>query len=210
MFTGIVESIGCIEQIDRSDAVTDFCISTGSINPKSVNVGDSVSISGVCLTVVRIDDEAICVQISNETISRTNFSQFEAGTKVNLERSLTLEKPLGGHLVSGHVDGTGQCVEINADGSSRCIEFVVDSNDLGKFLAEKGSVAVDGVSMTVNSVTDQADSTRFEVNVIPHTLSATTLGSLKVGDLVHIEIDTVARYLDRLMEFYRLSIGTKE
>lgn len=205
MFTGIVESIGCIKNIDRSGAATDLQISTGSVNAKSLSIGDSVSISGVCLTVVGIEGEAISVQISNETISRTKFSKLEAGAKVNLERSMTLQTPLGGHLVSGHVDGTGECIGIVSDGSSHRIECAVDRNELGKFLAEKGSVAIDGISMTVNAVSDQADSTRFEVNVIPHTLSATTLGALEVGDLVHIEIDTAARYLNRLFEYYNLT-----
>lgn len=208
MFTGIIESIGCVEKIDRSDAGANLCVSIGSINSASINVGDSISISGVCLTVVQIHGDEIDVQISNETVCRTNFAEFQVGTKVNLERSLTLDMPLGGHLVSGHVDGTGQCIDISPDGSSRRLEFVVEGNDLGKFIVEKGSVAIDGVSMTINSLTDRNELTRFEVNVIPHTLSATTLGTLNVGDLVHIEVDTVARYLHRLIEFYGMPVDS--
>ena len=204
MFTGIVESVGSIVRVGRSDAGMELSLVLGSVEPASLKLGDSVSISGVCLTVTGIQEQSVDVQVSNETIARTNFGQYSAGTQVNIERPLTLNSPLGGHLVSGHIDGTAKCVRITSDGDSRRIEFEVSGEALGKFMVQKGSVTIDGVSMTVNSVVDRESLTRFDVNVIPHTLSVTTLGSLNVSDSVHIEIDNVARYVNRLMEYYGL------
>ena len=204
MFTGIVESVGSIVRVDRSDAGMELSLVLGSVEPASLKLGDSVSISGVCLTVTGIEEQTVDVQASNETIARTNFGQYSVGTQVNIERPLTLNSPLGGHLVSGHIDGTAKCVRITPDGDSRRIEFEVSGEALGKFMVQKGSVTIDGVSMTVNSVVDRESLTQFDVNVIPHTLSVTTLGSLKVSDSVHIEIDNVARYVNRLMEYYGL------
>ncbi len=204
MFTGIVESVGGIVRVDRSDAGMELSLVLGSVEPASLKLGDSISISGVCLTVTGIQEQSVDVQVSNETIARTNFGQYSVGTQVNIERPLTLNSPLGGHLVAGHIDGTAKCIRITPDGDSRRIVFEVSGEVLGKFMVQKGSVTIDGVSMTVNSVVDRESLTQFDVNVIPHTLSVTTLGSLKVNDLVHIEIDNVARYVNRLMEYYDL------
>ena len=204
MFTGIVESVGRIVRVDRSDAGMELSLVLGSVEPASLKLGDSISISGVCLTVTGIQEQSVDVQVSNETIARTNFGQFSVGTQVNIERPLTLNSPLGGHLVAGHIDGTAKCIRITPDGDSRRIVFEVSSEALGKFMVQKGSVTIDGVSMTVNSVVDRESLTQFGVNVIPHTLSVTTLGSLKVNESVHIEIDNVARYVNRLMEYYGL------
>ena len=204
MFTGIVESVGSITRVNRSDAGMELSLDLGSVEPASLKLGDSVSISGVCLTVTGIQEESVDVQVSNETIARTNFGQYSVGTQVNIECPLTLNSPLGGHLVSGHIDGTATCVSITRDGDSRRIVFEVSGEALGKFMVQKGSVTIDGISMTVNSIVDRESLTQFDVNVIPHTLSVTTLGSLKVNDSVHIEIDNVARYVNRLMEYYGL------
>ncbi len=204
MFTGIVESVGSIVRVDRSDAGIELSIILGSVEPASLKLGDSISISGVCLTVTGIQEQSVDVQVSNETIARTNFGQYSVGTQVNIERPLTLNSPLGGHLVSGHIDGTAKCVRITPDGDSRRIVFEVSGEALGKFMVQKGSVTIDGVSMTINTVVDRESLTQFDVNVIPHTLSVTTLGSLKVNDSVHIEIDNVARYVHRLIEYYGL------
>ena len=204
MFTGIVESVGSITRVNRSDAGMELSLDLGSVEPASLKLGDSVSISGVCLTVTGIQEESVDVQVSNETIARTNFGQYSVGTQVNIERPLTLNSPLGGHLVAGHIDGTATCVSITPDGDSCRIVFEVSGEALGKFMVQKGSVTIDGISMTVNSVVDRESLTQFDVNVIPHTLSVTTLGSLKVNDSVHIEIDNVARYVNRLMEYYGL------
>ena len=212
MFTGIVESVGSIVRVNRSDAGMEFSLVLGSVEPASLKLGDSISISGVCLTVTGIQEQSVDVQVSNETIARTNFGQYSVGTQVNIERPLTLNSPLGGHLVSGHIDGTAKCVGITPDGDSRRIVFEVSGEALGKFMVQKGSVTIDGVSMTVNSVVDRESLTQFDVNVIPHTLSVTTLGSLKLNESVHIEIDNVARYVNRLMEYYGLErvLGDKE
>lgn len=204
MFTGIVESVGRVVRVNRSDAGMELSLVLGSVKPKSLKLGDSISISGVCLTVTGIQEQSVDVQVSNETIARTNFGQYSVGTQVNIERPLTMNSPLGGHLVSGHIDGTAKCVSITPDGDSRRIVFEVAGEALGKFMVQKGSVTIDGVSMTVNSVVDRESLTQFDVNVIPHTLSVTTLGSLKENESVHIEIDNVARYVNRLMEYYGL------
>lgn len=204
MFTGIVESVGSIVRVNRSDAGMEFSLVLGSVESASLKLGDSISISGVCLTVTGIQEQSVDVQVSNETIARTNFGQYSVGTQVNIERPLTLNSPLGGHLVSGHIDGTAKCVSITPDGDSHRIVFEVSGEALGKFLVQKGSVTIDGISMTVNSVVDQESLTQFDVNVIPHTLSVTTLGSLRVNESVHIEVDNVARYVNRLMEYYGL------
>ncbi len=204
MFTGIVESVGSIVRVNRSDAGMEFSLVLGPVEPASLKLGDSISISGVCLTVTGIQEQSVDVQVSNETIARTNFGQYSVGTQVNIERPLTLNSPLGGHLVSGHIDGTAKCVSITPDGDSHRIVFEVSGEALGKFMVQKGSVTIDGISMTVNSVVDRESLTQFDVNVIPHTLSVTTLGSLRVNESVHIEVDNVARYVNRLMEYYGL------
>lgn len=203
MFTGIVESVGNIVRIDRSAAGLDLAISTGSIEPRSLNLGDSIAVNGVCLTVTGTDNQWIAVQVSNETIARTNFGRFVQDTAVNLERPVTLAKPLGGHLVTGHIDGIATCVQIETDGSSQKVEFAVPKQVLGKFMAEKGSVTIDGVSLTINAVQDRGDLTTLGVNLIPHTLTVTTLGQLEVDNRVHIEVDVVARYVHRLYEWQR-------
>ena len=204
MFTGIVEGTGVIERIARSDDGIAVRISTGRVDTAQIKVGDSISVSGVCLTVTDIpDDQAFAADVSNETISLTNFGEYARGTTVNLERSLTLQTPLGGHLVTGHVDGTAVCESLSAEGASRKMLFALDRHSLGKYMAAKGSVAIDGVSMTVNSVIDRGDFTEFAVNVIPHTLSATTLGNLRAKDRVHIEVDPLARYVSRAIEHYQ-------
>ncbi len=200
MFTGIVESVGCITRMDCSPDGIDLAISTGSIEPRSMNRGDSLAVSGVCLTVTEIDDQWVAVQVSNETVSRTNFGEYVCGTAVNLERPVTLDRPLGGHLVTGHIDGIAECIDIKTDGSSRSVQFEAPKQVLGKFIAEKGSVTIEGVSMTVNSVQDRSNLTVFSVNVIPHTWSVTTLGQLDVDARVHIEVDVIARYVHRLAE----------
>ena len=199
MFTGIVETIGVIDEYNRSDAGIDIVVSTGGLETSQFALGDSLAVSGVCLTITEISAHSVAVHVSNESVDRTNFGSFAPGTAVNLERPVTLAQPFGGHMVSGHVDGIAQCTGIVADGASRRIEFEVSKSELGKFIAQKGSVTIDGVSMTVNAVSDHGERSAFAVNVIPHTLSVTTLGALKIGAKVHIEVDLIARYVDRLL-----------
>lgn len=195
MFTGIVTDIGRIESVeDRGDLRVR--IST-AYDTATVDLGASIACSGVCLTVVDKGPGWFAVDVSGETVSRT-ADQWGEGRALNLERALRLGDELGGHIVTGHVDGIGQLVSVAPDGESR--KIVVSARAaLAPFIAPKGSVTIDGVSLTVNDVSDQADGTaQFAINLIPHTQSVTTLGALAVGQTVNIEIDVLARYLQRM------------
>jgi riboflavin synthase len=205
MFTGIVTAIGTIERREeRGDLrLTIAC----PFDPEKIAVGASIACSGVCLTVVerglrQAQDERgqawFAVDVSAETLSRTAKDTWAEGARVNLEPSLKLGDELGGHIVSGHVDAVGKVVRRTAEGDS--IRLTVEApRELAPFIAPKGSIAVDGVSLTVNEVADQpGGAVRFGLNVIPHTAEVTTLGALAEGDEVNLEIDTVARYLQRL------------
>jgi riboflavin synthase len=203
MFTGIVSDIGTITTVEsRGD--TRIVVAT-AYETAGIDLGASISCSGVCLTVV--DKSApgapgwFAVDVSGETISRTAQGQWTEGRRLNLERAMKLGDELGGHIVTGHVDGIAEVVDVRPEGDSKRIGFSV-SRDLAPFVATKGSITIDGVSLTVNSVDDHADSTHFSVNVIPHTQAMTTLGALEPGQAVNIEIDVLARYLQR-MEHYR-------
>jgi riboflavin synthase len=198
MFTGIVSDIGSIRSVEHRGDVR-VVVETG-YDTAGVDLGASIACSGVCLTVVDKGPGWFAVDVSGETVSRT-ADQWVAGARLNLERAMKLGDELGGHIVTGHVDGIGRIVSVVADGDSRRIAFAV-STALAPFVAPKGSVTVDGVSLTVNAVEDGAEETRFTVNVIPHTQGATTLGDLAEGGSVNIEIDVLARYLQR-MEHYR-------
>ena len=204
MFTGIVSDVGAIRAVEsRGD--TRVVVET-AYDTDTVDLGASIACSGVCLTVVdkgRFEGGSgwFAVDVSGETLSRTAQGQWTAGRRLNLERAMKLGDELGGHIVTGHVDGVAEVVAAEAQGDSRRIAFRVPS-DLAPFLAPKGSVTVDGVSLTVNGVEDGAGATLFTINLIPHTQGATTLGALEVGQAVNIEIDVLARYLQR-MEHYR-------
>ncbi|WP_267396932.1 MULTISPECIES: riboflavin synthase [unclassified Sphingomonas] len=203
MFTGIISDIGTITSVEaRGD--TRMVVST-AYDTGGIELGASIACSGVCLTVV---DKAaagepgwFAVDVSHETLSRTAPGQWHQGQRLNLERAMKLGDELGGHIVTGHVDGVATVTELVADGDSRRIGFRVPAA-LAPFLATKGSITVDGVSLTVNAVTDHAEGTDFAVNIIPHTQAMTTLGAIKPGQAVNIEIDVLARYLQR-MEHYR-------
>lgn len=200
MFTGIITDVGSIDSVEtRGD--TRVVVRT-VYDTSTVDLGASIACSGVCLTVVDKAPGWFAVDVSGETISRTAQGQWSAGRKLNLERAMKLGDELGGHIVTGHVDGIAEVIGVCPEGDSRRIGFRVPS-DLGPFIAPKGSITVDGVSLTVNEVKDQADgSTHFSVNLIPHTQAVTTLGELEQGQVVNIEIDVLARYLQR-MEAYR-------
>jgi len=203
MFTGIVTDIGTIEAVeDRGDLRVRVAT---AYDTATIDLGASIACSGVCLTVV--DKSAagapgwFAVDVSHETVSRT-ADQWAQGRRLNLERALKLGEELGGHIVTGHVDGTGTVLEITPDGESQRIVFSVPAA-LAPFIAAKGSITIDGVSLTVNTVTDQSDRTaQFTVNLIPHTQAVTTLGALAQGQAVNLEIDVLARYLQR-MEAHR-------
>lgn len=200
MFTGIITDVGTIESVEaRGDTRvvvrTDYDMAT-------VDLGASIACSGVCLTVVDKGAGWFAVDVSGETISRTARDQWAAGRRLNLERALKLGEELGGHIVTGHVDGIAEVVGVSPEGDSRRIGFSVPAN-LAPFIAPKGSITVDGVSLTVNDVADQSDgTTHFSINLIPHTQAVTTLGSLEQGRAVNIEIDVLARYLQRMEHYH--------
>jgi len=203
MFTGIVSDIGTIETVEvRGD--TRVRIAT-AYDPDTIDLGASIACSGVCLTVIDKGQEGdrgwFDVQASGETIARTARDQWTQGRRLNLERAMKLGDELGGHIVTGHVDGIAEVLDVTPDGESHRIGFAVPAA-LAPFIAPKGSITIDGVSLTVNGVEDDGATTRFWVNLIPHTQAVTTLGGLAAGQAVNIEIDVLARYLQR-MEHYR-------
>ena len=203
MFTGIVSDIGTIESVEnRGD--TRLRIAT-AYDPDTIDLGASIACSGVCLTVVDkgVDQGRAWfdMQVSGETIRRTARDQWTQGRRLNLERAMKLGDELGGHIVTGHVDGIAEVLAITPEGESHRIAFAVPAN-LAPFIAPKGSITIDGVSLTVNTVEDRGDVTHFSINLIPHTQAVTTLGALAPGQAVNIEIDVLARYLQR-MEHYR-------
>ena len=191
MFTGIITDVGRVRAVERQGD-TRFTIET-VFDMETVPIGASIANNGVCLTVVEKGPGWFAVQASAETLSKTTLGGWGEGTRVNLERALKVGDELGGHIVSGHVDGVATVVDVRPDGESRRYTFEVPAN-LAKYIASKGSVALDGVSLTVNEV----DGARFGVNIIPHTQIATTFGDLKAGDRVNLEIDMLARYVARL------------
>jgi riboflavin synthase len=198
MFTGIVTALGTVRAITPLGGSADMRLTMAAPWPDtaSLAVGASIGCSGCCLTAVEIGSDWFAADASAETLSRTTLGRWRTGTRVNLERSLRLGDELGGHLVSGHVDGIGEVLSATAEhGSSRFV-FRVPAG-LARFIAMKGSIAVDGVSLTVNEVTDDT----FGVNIIPHTASVTGFGTLRPGDAVNLEIDMLARYVARLAEF---------
>jgi len=203
MFTGIVSDIGTIETVEvRGD--TRVRIAT-AYDTETIDLGASIACSGVCLTVIDKGHEGdrgwFDVQASGETIARTARDQWTQGRRLNLERAMKLGDELGGHIVTGHVDGIAEVLDVTPDGESHRIGFAVPAA-LAPFIAPKGSITIDGVSLTVNGVEDDGATTRFWVNLIPHTQAVTTLGGLAAGQAVNIEIDVLARYLQR-MEHYR-------
>lgn len=194
MFTGIIEAVVTLEAITQRDDGARLKVNTASLDLSGVNIGDSIAVNGVCLTVVALGTKAFEADLSAETLARTTFGKRRVGDRVNLERALTLTKPLGGHLVSGHVDGVAQVQASSTDGHSRVVTFQVPQM-LSRYIAVKGSICVDGVSLTVNMV----EGDQFTVSLIPHTLGMTALDILQVGTAVNIEVDLVARYLERLL-----------
>ncbi len=193
MFTGIVLCVGEILALEPVGGDTRIRIGCPGLDLSAAAIGDSIAVSGACLTVIEKFENGFAADVSTETLDRTTLGTKELGSRVNLETSLTLGTPLGGHLVTGHVDGVGALAERHDDARSRRLRFTVPK-PLAKFIAEKGSVCVDGVSLTVNEV----DRDSFGVNIIPHTLEHTTLGEFQVGSPFNLEVDLVARYIERL------------
>lgn len=203
MFTGIITDIGTITAVEqRGDLHVRIAC---SYDTGTIDIGASIACSGACMTVVELGPDWFAVDISHESVSRTAPNRWRIGGKLNLERSLKVGDELGGHIVTGHVDGVGTIASIAAEGDSHRIEIDAPPA-LAPYLAAKGSIAVDGISLTVNSVADLADgSARFGLNVIPHTSAVTTLGALSLGDSVNLEIDVLARYLGRMEQLRALT-----
>lgn len=194
MFTGIIQAIGKVAAVEAKGGDAHVRIDTGKLDMSGVKTGDSIAVSGVCLTAVEHSASGFAADVSGETLSRTVMGRLRSGDAVNLEKALTLGTPLGGHLVSGHVDGVGTVVSREEEG--RSVRFSIQAPDvLARYIAEKGSICVDGVSLTVNAV----NGAKFDVNIVPHTLAETTLNALRPGSKVNLEVDLLARYLERLV-----------
>ena len=204
MFTGIVAAIGKITALtptsDQAGSGLRLSIDAGALELADVRLGDSIALNGACMTVISKSGSAFAVEVSRESLNRT--AGLDALGEVNLEKALTLADRLGGHLVSGHVDGLGVVAKFEPVGESW--ELIVEAPpELAKFLAYKGSIVINGVSLTINRVTDSQQSCAVSINLIPHTISVTTLKHLRVGDSVNVEIDLIARYVERM-----LSVGS--
>jgi riboflavin synthase len=194
MFTGIIAATGKLIASAPKGGDLELGFDCGELDLAQIRIGDSVSVQGVCLTVTRKEARVIFADVSRETMDKTTLGALVSGSRVNLEPSLRAGDPLGGHLVSGHVDAVAEVTRIEPDARSWRLEFVLPAA-LARFVAPKGSICINGVSLTVNAVRGA----RFDVNIIPHTHRATTLGDLKVGERANVEIDVIARYLDRLL-----------
>lgn len=194
MFTGIIQSVGRISALEAKGGDLVVHIDTGKLPMVDVELGDSIAVSGVCLTVIEKTSNSFRADVSGETISRTILADSKVGDVVNLEKALTPTTRLGGHLVSGHVDGIGEVVERHND--ARSVRFnIMAPDELAKYIAEKGSITVDGISLTVNAVSGAV----FELNIVPHTLSETSMNNFQPGRRVNLEVDLIARYLERLL-----------
>ncbi len=195
MFTGIIQAIGEVAALDPRGSDLRLRIRSGALDLADVQLGDSIAVNGVCLTVVTLPGDGFWADVSGETLQYTSFAALTVGSRVNLEKALTPTSRLGGHLVSGHVDGVGEVVSRRNDG--RSIRFRIKAPaELAKYIAHKGSICVDGISLTVNAV----DGAEFELNIVPHTLQETTLGDFTPGRRVNLEVDVIARYLERLLQ----------
>ena len=195
MFSGIIEAQGEITDISLDGDSARMTIAAGNLSMDDVQLGDSISCSGACLTVVDFDAKSFSVDVSSETLKLTTLGGLKAGSAVNLEKALLVSARLGGHIVTGHIDGVSKVLE--KEQLDEYVRFSVEApSELSKYIAKKGSVCVDGISLTVNEV----KANQFELMIIPHTLSVTTLGDTRVGSQVNLEIDVVARYCDRLLD----------
>lgn len=194
MFTGIVQDVGKVRARENRGGDARIVIAFDHLRSSDFRIGDSICVQGCCLTAVELPDGAFTADVSRETLSLTTLGDLAVGSPVNLEPSLKAGDALGGHLVSGHIDGVAEIISISGDARSSRLKIAVPS-DLARYIARKGSVSVDGVSLTVNEV----EAATFGVNIIPHTQTVTTLGKLTVGSRVNLEVDQVARYVERLV-----------
>lgn len=194
MFTGIIQSVGAVQAV-AANAGKDWrlTLSVGKLEMNDVSLGDSIAVNGVCLTVTALTDQSFSADVSNETLTVSAFKALKVGDAVNLEKALRLSDRLGGHMVSGHVDAVAKVLHISMDGASWRYRFSLPEA-IARYVAQKGSITINGVSLTVNEV-EQGE---FGVNIVPHTLVETNLGQLKLGDVVNLEVDLIARYLERI------------
>jgi len=194
MFTGIIQTTGTISAIEQHGADSRFVFNTSNMDLSDLNVGDSVAVNGACLTIISKDVNSFTADLSHETLALTTFSKLEVGSSINMEKAMQLSDRLNGHMVSGHVDGIGKVLDISEDARSVCYSIEVPTG-LNRYLSKKGSVTVDGVSLTINAVEENI----ISVNIIPHTLSETIFSEYAAGSQVNIEVDLIARYLDQLI-----------
>ncbi len=194
MFTGIIEAVGHIQAVQVNAQGARIIVSTGSLDMSDVKLGDSIATNGICLTVVAFDSNSYSADVSNETLTRTGFAHYSVGQKVNLEKAMLPTTRFGGHMVSGHVDALAEIVAVEQDGNS--IHYWVSMPDsLAPYIAEKGSVTIDGTSLTVNSLAED----KFRLTIVPHTTEQTIISSYQAGSKVNLEVDLIARYIERLL-----------
>lgn len=194
MFTGIIEAVGTITALTPKGADISVTVESGTLDLSDVKLGDSIATNGVCLTVVELTGKGYVADLSLETLKRTAFTDYKSGQKVNLEKAMLATTRFGGHMVSGHVDEVGEIIA--RDHTGRAIEFWVKAPDhLAKYISEKGSVSIDGISLTVNAIRGN----EFKLTIVPHTAAETTMESFQAGRKVNVEVDVIARYLERLM-----------
>ena len=194
MFTGIIEAVGEIKRVEQQQGDVRLTVATANLDLSDAQLGDSIAVNGVCLTAIELTKGQFVADVSNETLFATTMGHVKAGSAVNLECALQAQTRLGGHMVSGHVDGVGLVIERKSDARSIRFSFSMPK-ELARYVAQKGSICIDGISLTVNTVDDVS----FSVNIVPHTLEMTTLGKRQVGDSVNLEVDVIARYLERLV-----------
>lgn len=195
MFTGIIEAVGSVAQLEEVGGDVRLTIKTGELDMSDVQLGDSIAVNGVCLTAIKFDSNSFSADVSSETVSLTTLKGLSVGSPVNLEKALLPTTRLGGHLVSGHVDGLGTVLEIKQE--ARSIQITIQApQNLKRYIAVKGSVCIDGTSLTVNTVNDDS----FTLNIVPHTQTQTIINTYSPGTRVNLEVDLIARYLERLLQ----------
>lgn len=194
MFTGIIQAIGQIKDKTTHNKGAVFTFTSSDLDFSSVAIGDSIAVNGVCLTAIKIDSDNFTADVSQETLNCANLGGLSIGDRVNLEKSLRFNQGIDGHLVSGHVDGQGEVISKVSEGESVRFKISVPLS-LVKYIAKKGAITLNGVSLTVNSIEKNV----FDVNIVPHTLTATTMGQLNTGDAVNVEVDIIARHLEQLI-----------
>lgn len=198
MFTGIIEAVGTIKAININVQGARLVIATNNLDMNDVKLGDSIATNGICLTVVDFDQHSYSADVSNETLQRTGFAHYKVGMQVNLEKAMLASTRFGGHMVSGHVDGISEILSITNNGNS--IEYWLSMPiDLAHYVAEKGSITIDGTSLTVNALNESSGDGKFRLTIVPHTVKETVFANYQVGTKVNVEVDLIARYLERLL-----------